>query len=380
MAHPARLTVQRRTFAPGQSDICLDPHGFKSVNTWRGWRRKPFDVINNADIELFLDQVKYLIKDEVEREVFLDWLAHIEQQPGVLPHYGWLHISEKTGTGRNWLASVLARVWMGYVAPNVDLPALLESSFNGPLSERTLAIVDEVREGSAGGYRHIQKMKSLLNAEFRTINPKYGRPLTEFNCCRWLVFSNHLNAIPLDDADRRWRVVILDGEPRGADVYERLYQALDGESFVPSVANFLASRDISKFKPGERPPLSKAKVMATEASKSDLRLAVDSLLDFCESDLIISEHVLKYITSHTGQTYKGGAVAHVMADAGFKQIVERGGKPVVMKVDGKAVRVWVLRNHDKWAGLWEDNVGKEVIKTEARKSARCLEGLMATDF
>jgi hypothetical protein len=70
---------------------------------------------------------------------------------------------------------VLARVWRGHVAPNVDLASLLESQFNGQLSEAMLAMVDEIQEGGEAGYRHINRLKSLLNAEVRAINPKYGR-------------------------------------------------------------------------------------------------------------------------------------------------------------------------------------------------------------
>lgn len=83
-----------------------------------------------ADISLFLDHVTYLFADETERNTFLDWLAHLEQAPGELPHYGWLHVAHHTGCGRNWLASVLSRVWRAYVA-NVDLPTLLDSPYNG---------------------------------------------------------------------------------------------------------------------------------------------------------------------------------------------------------------------------------------------------------
>ena len=90
----------------------------------------------------------YLFGDDATR--FLDWLAHIEQRPGELPHHGWLHISPEHGTGRNWLASVIARLWKGYVAPNFDLSGMLRTGFNGALSRKLIAIVDEIREGGSG--------------------------------------------------------------------------------------------------------------------------------------------------------------------------------------------------------------------------------------
>ncbi|MDH6234642.1 hypothetical protein M2281_005262 [Mesorhizobium soli] len=101
-----RKTVMTRPFHAGAGIFCRDPEGQTAVNSWRPLVRSQA----KADIGLFLEHVGYLFPDEAERNVFLDWLAHLEQKPGVLPHYGWLHVADHTGTGRNWLASVLARV------------------------------------------------------------------------------------------------------------------------------------------------------------------------------------------------------------------------------------------------------------------------------
>ena len=143
-----------------------------------------------GNVRHFLEQVTYLFQDEAEREVFLNWLAHLEQHPGELPHYGWLHIAANTGTGRNWLASVLSRVWRGYVAPNVDLPALLDSQFNGQLAGRVLAIVDEVQEAAGDNpYRHTNRLKSLVNAEYRDLNPKLAASTANTTLAAGLCFQ-----------------------------------------------------------------------------------------------------------------------------------------------------------------------------------------------
>ncbi|EHP42311.1 hypothetical protein OR16_15319 [Cupriavidus basilensis OR16] len=263
--HAERKTVMTRTFYAGAPAICADPDGATALNSWRPIERRKAA----RDVTPFLEQVEYLIGDDTERGAFLDWLAHIEQRPGVLPHYGWLHIAKNTGTGRNWLASVLARLWRGYVAPNVDLPALLESQFNGALAGRVLAMVDEVQEGGGENqFRHANRLKSIVNAEERSINPKFGRQFKEHNSCRWLVFSNHDNALPLNDTDRRWRVVRHDAAPRSPEVYARLYALLDDGEFINAVGVWLRDRDISAFNPGERPPMSDAKRAAVDASKS----------------------------------------------------------------------------------------------------------------
>ena len=360
LADPSRLTVARRTFMPGEDVFCVGPEGHPSINTWRDFERAPVGNSGLA-VGVFLEHVAYLIADETERGVFLDWLAHIEQQPGVLPHFGWLMIARHTGTGRNWLASVLARVWRGHVAPNVDLASLLESQFNGQLSEAMLAMVDEIQEGGEAGYRHINRLKSLLNAETRAINPKYGRTVLEKNVCRWLVFSNHENAIPMADNDRRWRVVVHNEPPRPAADYERLYQALADPAFIAAIAHWLRVRDISAFKPGERPPMSAAKSVAVDASKSAVRRAADQLVEDWGSDLITAGEALRYLEEQCGKVFSNAA-RHALTDAGAQVLRDSSGAGRPISIGSKRHRAWTLRNHAKWEGVDADGIRKEILR------------------
>lgn len=349
-----RRNAMTRTFHAGTGIICADPEGKMAVNTWRPMRRWE----GTADIGLFLEHVEYLFADQIEREVFLDWLAHLEQKPGELPHYGWLHVANHTGCGRNWLASVLARVWRGYVAPNVDLPSLLDSSYNGCLSGRVLAIVDEVQEGAGeNSYRHTNKLRSLVNAEYRDINPKFGRQYREHNACRWLVFSNHLNALPIGDTDRRWRVMVHDAAPRSPETYAKLYAALNDPEFINAVAIFLKARDISEFKPGERPPMNNAKLSVVGASKSLTQQRADEIVENWPAD-IISNADAAVVMSEGLATNINASMRRSLEEIGAINI----GRQI--KIGGKGQRVWIIRNHAQWAE--QDNATIVVEQQKAR--------------
>lgn len=344
-----RKTVLTRTFHAGHGHICRDPDGKLALNSWRSIERPK----SNADISPFFEQVAYLFPDEAERGSFLDWLAHLEQRPGVLPHYGWLHIAANTGTGRNWLASLLCRVWRGYVAPNVDLPALLDSQFNGQLSGRVLAIVDEVQEAAGDNpFRHSNRLKSLVNPEYRDINPKFGRQYREHNACRWLVFSNHDNAIPLNDTDRRWRVIRHDAKPRSSEEYSELYDLLADESFIYAVAEFLLERDISGFNPGERPPMTDAKRIAINASKTLIQKYAENLVRDWPSDVITNSDVVQ-ILSDGALTSMNPSMRRTLEEIGC---ISFDG---VFKVHSKAHRLWAIRNHEKWLTSEHSQVSEE---------------------
>ncbi|WP_312463124.1 DUF5906 domain-containing protein [Comamonas sp.] len=352
-----RVDAMTATFHPGAPIITANPKGSRAVNTWRPIRRWHA----TADISLFLEQVEYLFPDPTERNAFLDWLAHIEQKPGELPHYGWLHIAENTGTGRNWMASVLARVFRGYVAPNVDLPALLDSPYNGELGGCVLAIVDEVQEGaSEGNYRHAERLKSMVNAEMRTVNNKYGMKYLEFNALRWLVFSNHKNALPLSDEDRRFRVVMHKAPPRAPAVYERLYAMLQDAEFINAIGVYLSERDIRRFKPGERPPLNADKLAAIAASKPMTTQGAEEIVEFWPADVITNKHVIELLTGASEKKDFTPAMRRAMEEAGAQAWQQ--GKANKIKIGTSSHRAWVLRNHGMWLTESTDAARKEISR------------------
>lgn len=358
-ADERRQVVMSVTFYPGMPMITTNLEGVRCVNTWRPIKRWP----SNADIAPFLEQVEYLIPDASEREVFLDWLAHIEQKPGELPHYGWLHIAEKTGTGRNWLASLLARVFKGYVAPNVDLPGLLDSAYNGELSARVLAIVDEVQEGgSEGNFRHAERLKSMINAETRTVNHKYGLKYTEVNACRWLIFSNHQNALPLKSTDRRFRVLMHSAEPRPGSVYALLYAQLSDPEFVNAVGMFLRDRDIRNFRPGERPPMSQAKRSAIAASTPLSTQAAEDIVKYWPTDVICYSHAAVLLSEDTEKRVITPSMRRALEEAGAITWSHKGVARI--KIKGAPSRIWILRNHAKWLTQSTDAVRAEVHRAK----------------
>ncbi len=347
-----RKTVKTRTFKAGAPAICRDPDGLEALNSWRPITR--WDP--STDVQPFLDQVAYLFSEEGERAKFLDWLAHIEQRPGVLPHYGWLHVAESTGTGRNWLASLLSRVWIGYVAPNIDLNQLLDGSFNGELAGRVLALVDEVQEGgSENQYRHINRLKSTVNAEKRSINPKFGRAYVEHNACRWLVFSNHKNALPINDTDRRWRVQFHDAPPRSAEDYAKLYALLDDPEFVNAVGVFLSERNIADFNPGERPPMTQAKRTVIDAAKPMILKDAETLVKLWPSDVIANEDVLSVLGEGLAKQITP-AMRRALEECGAMS----GSKPI--KVRGRTAKFWMLRNVERWSAAPGTALALEILR------------------
>ena len=300
-----------------------------------------------------------------DADAFLDWLAHIEQKPGELPHFGWLHISRLHGTGRNWVASVLARLWTGNVAASLDLAGLLEGNFNDRLSQCLLAIVDEVNEGGSQKYKTANRLRQLVTPEVREINPKYGRRRVEHNAARWLILSNHTGALPLDEHDRRFWVVRHQGEPMDAAYYVRLYALLHDPAFIASVGEFLRQRDISGFNPGQRPPMNDAKIALVEFSQSEEDAVCKAIVSHWPVDLITAHELNRKLPF--GSDVTKPVVRHAMDRAGIRRLpkkVRHGGAPQV---------IYALRSHDKWTKSDADQVRAEIDRLSKNEKDAAME-------
>ena len=364
-----RLTVHSQTFSPGQPEFCRTPHGDPAQNLWVPRELRPGYVEAPADwrerAQPFFDHIEYLVPDAETRRRFVQWLAHIEQRPGELPHTHYLFMARQTGIGRNWLAYTLGRSHKGYAALGFKLADCLKSGFNGMLSRTVLACVDELNAGGTGleSQRMGEELKSMLTEETRTINPKYGRQHVEYNCTRFLMFSNHDTALPLAENDRRVIVVENPIERREPGYYQALYRLLDDRLFIASVTRALSEVDISDFRAGDVAPMSAAKRVVVAAGRSDVGQALADVAASWPSACITAADLKNEVSEMTGiGVDRLGRLAPSAATAGLRAY------PGPVKIDGKATRVWLLRGVGVWHTLAPGIVAEEV-RSGRRKAA-----------
>lgn len=279
-----RVTADVMTWDPGEDLFCEPIDGRNgmttAVNLWRGIRPMlpPDDWQERAKI--FTDHVRYLVPLEGQFERFMCWLAHIVQRPHELPHTAWLHITDTTGIGRNTMADYLVRVLRGYVACGVALGGILDNDFNGVLSQKLLAVVDEVREGMGDKkYARGETLKRIVTESHRMINGKYERQVTEVNCCRWLMFSNHEDAVPFESNDRRIEVVANPTVAMSEDYYARLRAGRDDPLTIAAVFHQLSTWDLRDFNPGRHAEMSDAKIAALDSMTTEVEKAVRDFRD-----------------------------------------------------------------------------------------------------
>lgn len=338
-----RIQVEAPVIAIGRDRYTVDPEGNLAVNLWTALvRRKPQRF--EECWAMLEEHVRYLVPVEIECELFLDWLAHCEQKPRVLPHYGWLMWTSVFGIGRNWLASVLTRVWRGEVAASLDMQGLLDSQFNGRIGCKRFAFVDEIHIGDSGRSRYAMeaKLRQIMTQEFRTVNPKYGREILEFNVMRWLILSNHEDALPIQVGDRRLVVVHNPEQKRSEEDYTRLYNALDDEEFIDAVAWGLSQRDIGRFNPGREAMMTDAKRSLIEATTPEMERELAALLKEWPCAYAASEDLLAALGIGSGDASASQRKHFGMA---MKRMKHRQYGRVTLP-NKHRVRVWVLAGND----------------------------------
>lgn len=272
-----RLSADTITWAPGEPEFCHAPErlqaGNKAYNLWMAPPMLPAPADWHDRVKPFIQHVAYLVPNDPERTRFLQWIGHIFQRPGELPHTCYLMIATETGIGRGTLASILTRALRGYVAANMNVDALF-GGFNGRISQKLLATIDEVREGnSSNRYAKAESLKSKITEEVRALNPKYGAQSVEKNCCRWLMFSNHLDALPFDNGDRR--IIVIENPTSRAqpEWYCHIHALMTESAFIASVQRFFLTIDLAGFSAHEPAPINEAKRKALAALESDITRA-----------------------------------------------------------------------------------------------------------
>ena len=334
---PARRTVHTVTMAIGRPRIWHDTQAHEALNLWTPTRRKAPSPGWQELAQPFWDHLRYLIPNADAFDRFRLWLAHCEQRPEVLPQHGYLMFTDSFGIGRNLLASVLVRVWRGEVAASVNLPSLINSDFNGELSGKRLAIVDEVYiDSGRSRYTVENRLRQLITEEWRTINPKYGRKQVEWNCSRWLLFSNHVDALPMHQRDRRFAVVANPTERRSDDYYAGLYRLLDHTEFIAAVAFDLSNIDISTFNPGAHPPLDKDKQRAIDATTPESERELASVLTQWQSPIAATSDLMRLLGLEPTDTKAANHIYLAMRRGRHTKVDGR------FKIDGRRERLWQI--------------------------------------
>jgi len=285
-------TVDRLFFMPDTSERFCERNGFDALNTYRRGGVTPCETLD-ADgqgvVDLFLSHIAWTFPDKAHQTLILDWMAHVYQNPGQRVNWALL-IWGIQGSGKTLLFNILQRLIGSQNSKDVS-PSSLKGDFNDWAVGGIIGCIEEIRLAGQNKWAIMDVMKPAITNDLLAINPKGKTSYSAApNFCSYLMLTNHQDAIPVSDGDRRFCVLFsahhtkedLEADHGGAqglsDYFKRLFDGCVNRR-PDAMARFLTDYDISAdFDHKGRAPRTGGFDEMIEANRSDEENTVRELI------------------------------------------------------------------------------------------------------
>lgn len=248
-------------------------------NLWYHRRKSmavPKEGAKLEDIEIFVRHLLYLADgDQVVVTFFLNWLATLYQRPEIKIPSGILMYSKEGGVGKSMLWTLLAAVFGKSMVGTCAGKALTKSFDDVTEFKRLLFVNEAVKAEKADWY---EKFKNMISEEQVSFEGKNRAAKDIVNCCHFLLTTNHLDALPLMQGDRRMAVFMCTAEPKPESYYVELREWMEGPG-PALLAGVLATWDLSNFNPFAHVPQTNAAKTLQNAAQGPLFAKIVEMLD-----------------------------------------------------------------------------------------------------
>jgi Family of unknown function (DUF5906) len=334
-------------YRPGEPDICGN-----LLNMWQDPKIEPLPEAP----KIFLEHMDYLIPDQRERELALNWLAWCVQKPSEKQMFALL-IVDDGGTGKGWIGYMLRVLFGDQNVAMIESDDPVKDMFNGWTLNRQLGVIHEVVPDRRVDLA--SRLKGVITESHIWVNEKFIARFRAENRTNLFCCSNHRDALKIARKDRRWLVVQGASDPFGVDdngetttkttrYYETLFGCL-GTPEAPGdevrrIKGWLMARDLSRYNGKGLAPLTEMKVEVADNRHTDIEQAVIEAYrervgpfvgTLCTAADVVDKLKFSFQDNQQGLVM----VSKAMREAGCRTL-EGGNRQV--RVDTKKVRLWAL--------------------------------------
>lgn len=222
-SHPDRVVVGGHRFRPDVASerLVYEADGQTFINTYR---EPVFDnvsaVVASAASSAFEILLAHLVPHETDRDWFRMWIAGKVQRPWI-PNCGVIMVAEQQGTGRgtlfDMLSCALGRPYVRSISSTELMGGQGQGQYNEWLASSLLVLCEEVMAGDDAGGAMTWKRREVYERLKQLVDPRQRvmeirrKGLQNYSAevfASILMATNHLNALPLDNNDRRIAVLI----------------------------------------------------------------------------------------------------------------------------------------------------------------------------
>lgn len=358
-SNPAFLKCNDTMYWPGAaSEVYFDGNHY--INICREDIAQPCAAVDDdgqAVIDLFLAHTAILLPEPNEQKILLDWLAYVLQQPGKRVNWGVL-LQGAQGCGKSYFSTVMQNI-LGRNMRQLD-STTIAGRFTGWAHGSRLAVVEEIRISGTNKYEVLDKLKPYQTNDTISVEEKGRDSRTVPNFTNYLLLTNHKDAIPLGDGDRRYCVLFsaLQSASQmdkafsaggGTDAYfKRLFDG--SERRIDALAHYLLNRKISAdFMPRGNAPMTGAKTQMMSLAVSPEREALEDAIETHQCP-VINDQVIDITTLADYAEMEPGAplptgrtLAKILTELGYEKVEKR----ITCNKTRRKHRVWIRAGFDK---------------------------------
>ena len=355
LSDPRRREVERLEYKPGAE--MLSEGVF--LNLWRGMGLAPV----RGDVSRWLAILEWYITDEQIRKWVIQWFAYpLQNVGGKLDTF--LHLYGPPGSGKQ---AILLPLMMIYGRNAVVIGReRIASDFNSIYATKQFVNLDEMHGGGERDAISIgNKIDMLVTGDEIVINTKGVPEYTITNHCNLVTTSNYADGLKLKEGDRRACVIQFGSRANILlqDFFNDYYPWVKSGG-AEAVYEYLLNVDMAGFEPKGRAPWTEAKSEVTEATRAPMEKWVRDLWEDPDSVLppilqgaeVLTPEQLgaAYYPNDPGKNTPGlrNAIGLRMKEMGF-------ARTELIKVDGKPVRVWIIRDRE---GDWNNDRIRKAVK------------------
>jgi hypothetical protein len=349
--------VDAKMYWPGFGSIFTDSStGLTYLNTYERDGAEPCDELDEEGrtvVDRFLAHLNLTVGAERERRIVLDFMAFVYQNPGKRVQWALL-LKGIEGNGKSYFFRVMQAL-LGKQASVVSTTAI-DSAFTGWAEGSILACIEEIRISGVNKYAILDKMKPIISNDTIPVVHKGKNEKHIPNFTSYMMMTNHADAIPVGDNDRRY-CVIFTRQTRKEDLFAELggkegastyFEGLFGDLArrPDALARFFTDYKISAdFSAAGRAPetegLSDMRNMHISEDRENVENALaDYACDIVSQNLIDVTYLNRMATADGKDMPMTSKLAHILSDMGYVQI--EGRKVKINKAEDKHT-VWFRR-------------------------------------
>jgi hypothetical protein len=179
----------------------------------------------------------------------LQFIADMIQRPDKVPGVCLLFMSVMQGTGKNmfweWVGNVIGR---RYFLLSESLEAITQQ-FNANQQNLLLHVLDEIAN-YGGSFKSNDQLKTAITRTDIPITPKHKDTFTIEHFARYVMLTNNLWAVRVDNGDRRYIIFRVSDAMAGNSTYfQELATWMENEHNQREFFHLMANMDISEFWP-----------------------------------------------------------------------------------------------------------------------------------